>query len=386
MITKRVVQIVIVFGWLLVLGLPNPDGVRCADAPKGDEDSSQISKRFLALLSALPPDRPERDLFNELCRSSLMIPTMEKGTEIIPELVKGLKRSNEFQTLLIAHTLSAFGKKASVAEKELILLLPQVLRNKRLHLIKVLGDIGPDARKSVPALKEILTNDKDLLSRIAAADSIWRIENKLSDEMRSVYKTALTQPSRDWLTTRAAILSLTNIGPPAKEFEQSLESLLPEKDTGLKFVTAIALVNINPKNIEAANILIVSLKNTNPVNDSSRIEAAQALQKADPVPEAAIATLIEFCDGKTTPRSPVALTLLPNSRLTLNQSLDLLIDALNDQDAFVRQMAAFTLAEIGKGDTNTIKALQKHENDSDIYVRHQIANTIKKVRHLKQHD
>jgi len=92
--------------------------------------------------------------------------------------------------------------------------------------IETLGKIGPDAKEAVPALSKI-TTEKDMVNRVNAAESIWKINKDLKLTM-PVFLEGLK--SEDFRACDEALEALDLVGPDGKEAVPLLIKVLADKN------------------------------------------------------------------------------------------------------------------------------------------------------------
>ena len=134
-----------------------------------------------------------------------------------------------------------------------------------------LGQIGPAAKKAVPALRRALRHRHSDL-RVAAAEALWRLEQDRS-VVPILVAAVRHRDSRD-----DAIEVLGRIGPAAEEAVPDLIYALKDDSFYIRTLAARALGQVGPK----ARAAIPALKDTLYADDpDERRAAADALKQID---------------------------------------------------------------------------------------------------------
>jgi hypothetical protein len=143
-----------------------------------------------------------------------------------------------------------------------------------------LGDIGPDAALSAPALTKLLEN-KDTSVRDAAIDALGRIQ---PDPAPAVPVLAKLLTDQDFRTRCRVIEALSQIGPGAAEAVPALVEAFPKEELGAKQEILAALGHIKGKPEVAIPLLTNALKEPQLLPQAAEALAAYGPAAVDSLP------------------------------------------------------------------------------------------------------
>lgn len=107
--------------------------------------------------------------------------------------------------------------------------------------VEILGEIRPEARAAIPALRETLTN-KNHPERFSAAVALWRIERSAAAVVPTLIEAL--KDKRHAADRRLAATMLGQIGPEAKAAIPALIEVLKDPDTVLREAATEALTKV----------------------------------------------------------------------------------------------------------------------------------------------
>jgi HEAT repeat protein len=198
----------------------------------------------------------------------------------------------------------------------------------RLASVQALGELGPAARRSVPAIVNILEISAPGV-QVEAARALWRIEGTTANAL-PILLTALGNPQAHW----QAALVLAEIGPPAQAAIPAL-------------VAALELEEVHRPSRTPAS-------------------AALALARMGPAAVPKLAALLEH------PRAAVrigAAFALAGQGAAAERAVPGLLAMLDEDDGEARTAATNTLGAIGPGARAALPRLRLVARDPDEYLR-----------------
>ncbi len=202
----------------------------------------------------------------------------------------------------------------------------------RAGAAKALGNIGPDARESAPALADVLSNDTHPMVRVQAAKALGKIGPGV--EVSGLALSKALWYDEDVEVRKTAVRSLGQIRDNSKATLKVLAAVIKFKDpeVGLEAVKVLVKIDPNPKT--AVYYLSDTLLNAE--TPLLRVTAAQLLGQIG-----------------------------PNAR----DATPVLAKALEDEDSDVRLYSAEALGKIGREALTAASALSKAARDPDTRVR-----------------
>jgi HEAT repeat protein len=114
----------------------------------------------------------------------------------------------------------------------------------RVEAAEALGQLEPETKAPVPALRAAL-KDVEVLVRRRAAESLFQIDCRLASEVQDVFRADLKDP--DLEERRAAAAMLGRLGPVARKAIRDLHEALKDADRLVRIEAATALANIDPR-------------------------------------------------------------------------------------------------------------------------------------------
>ncbi len=318
---------------------------------------------------------------------------------VVPALARLLQDSSPAVRTSALHAIAEVGQPA-------VPMLIEALGNEKTDYwaMLVLAELGPDAKRAVPALIEQLSSPRAenrrealiCLGKIgpASAPAIGAIE-KLLDAKRG--KVVL-----------AVAYALGSIGPEAKKAADRLKPYAADPDqlTRLACAWAIARTNPNDKALvrRATKILAESLRSK---KERVRMAAVRGLASLKPGPAIAIPAIREALMGADKETLNAALDALaslgessvPNVAKMLQDknlcckaamilarmgpqaktAVPALVTALRDDDPQTRREILFALGSIGPAASAAVPALIKSLDDEDMDVRYSAAFALGRI-------
>jgi HEAT repeat protein len=163
-----------------------------------------------------------------------------------------------------------------------------------INAIWALGRIGPSAASATSSLKKVLAAGEGR-EKVYSAEALWRIGWHNSNVLVSL-QTTLTDSNRQ--ARAEAAEALLNIGTNAECAVPALRSVLADSDARVRVNAARALVEIRPGDEKARDLLLETISPHSTSQYSLHIFAASSLLRYRPAPPDAVALLISALDGK----------------------------------------------------------------------------------------
>ena len=207
-------------------------------------------------------------------------------------------------------------------------------RQVRVHAVRALGQIGPDAKVAVPHLIEAL-KDEDRQVRGFAAYALGRIGTAAIPHLIEALKDENENVRSD------AASALGRIGPDDERVIPNLIEALKDEDRQVRGFAASALGQIGTA---AVPNLIEALKDE---NENVRTSAASALGNIGPDDERVIPNLIEALKDEDRQVRWTSAAALGRIGPDAKAAVPSLIEALKDENENVRTNAAGALGGIG---------------------------------------
>jgi HEAT repeat protein len=219
-----------------------------------------------------------------------------EAKEAVPELIGALKTDDVTVPPLVVRVLAAVGK-AAVGD------LAEALKDKkaRLHALRALKRIGPDAKAAVSALADVVKDDKGAFSPASteACEALGRIGPAAKEAVPVLIDAVKIKAPGSSVRLQAAI-ALGRIGPSAKDAVPALIEAVKEPAFRgpLRWHAATALGQIGKDSRDAIPALVEIVKDTKA--GPARVVVVEALGEigADPRGEA-VDTLKEAAKDAT---------------------------------------------------------------------------------------
>lgn len=272
---------------------------------------------------------------------------------------------------LLAGLLAAFvacggGLNARAEDQEVSSYVNQIDRGKpdeKATAIRMLGEIGPAASESVPALIKVLAS-KELELRYEAIVALGQINSESKQTVPALVR-ILSEPTPS--LRHAAIDALRKFGHDANTAIPQLKKLMSDKEPLISVGAARAIAEIEtpqgPDSAEAITALIAGLKNP---HQEVSVEAVQGLAAIGGQAVPAIERLIGGSSTQSSLNACDALGAIgPPAASAVNQ----LIATAKSSDVSSRQHATRALGEIGPEAKSAVPTLIAALDDSDTYVR-----------------
>lgn len=262
--------------------------------------------------------------------------------------------------LVIGTSEIGCAKKSSPVVKELVEKLQKGDFLAKLDALEKLGELGADAKSTVPTLIKILEDDK---TPIPGADA-------------AVKQEVIARPEDANPTLRcAAAATLGDIGPDAKPAISALLKNLKDKNRYVRSVSADALGGIGVKENRVLSALKEAL---NDPDTEVRIDIAEALVEIDPDSQDALSVLTKLLKDKDSETRRNAAAVLGQIRSTrIKTVIPALILALKDSNEEVRSKVAVCLGAICEESATVVPALvERVQKDKSSDVRIQAAQAL----------
>jgi HEAT repeat protein len=147
-------------------------------------------------------------------------------------------------------------------------------------VLEALGDIGPNAKAAVPAIRSAL-QARDGFVRASACVAFWKITGQVSPAVEPMIELLVTGHESD---KRWSAEGLGRMGPAAEAAIPALIGALKDTDSGVRWDAAVALGCIGPKAWEAIPALIELLNKHEHIRDDiiKALRAIDAKLAAEP--------------------------------------------------------------------------------------------------------
>ena len=402
--------------------------------------SKTLTRIGAPAVPALVTGLPEADRRVRLITVRILNQMGAEAEESVPVLIELLRQENFFVhehtsftnfRELVSETLANIGSAAvpqlievlsdtdkSAAVPQLIEVLsdiavPQLIietlsdtdKSVHYHAASALGRIGPEARDAVFLLIGMLDDDRENIREVAvtalgrigpeARDAVFLLIGMLDDDREDIREIAVTalgrigQPAHKVSNKVSNIMNITLVPEwesmcedPVREFEVTvvgknvapyLIAMLKEENADLRRAAAGALGNI------AAPIAVPALIDTlDDKEDFVRGAAVWALGEIGAPAEAAVPLLINMIRGND--NDSIGFSIISGlGKIGSPSVIPVLIEALDDDDAYVRRAAIHQLCVIREPISQVVPALMQTLADSDSHVRFLGAIALSKI-------
>jgi len=328
----------------------------------------------------------------------------------VPQLRKLLASENPSIRVHVADSLGNIGPAAAPAVADLQKALKDSDEAVRREAARALGNIGPEAKAAIPALVAAL-NDENGSVTLQAAGALGRmgpdvvphlimvLEDSKMQELAVMILSDLGPAAKpaagalaklaagfgkeiseaDYEFCREILLTLSHIGPDAKEAVPVLMKILADEKHPLRAGTAWALAKIGAK--EAAPLLQKALE----TDDNSRLHvvAPMALMLLEPTNDEyiglAVPWLIEGLDHKSplVRREAAATLVLVGPKAA--PAVPKLEETLKNPDPAIRSDALSALAAIGPASAGALAGILEQLAAPEIPVRYSATYAIGRI-------
>jgi HEAT repeat protein len=159
----------------------------------------------------------------------------------------------------------------------------------RCRAANILGGMGPLASNTLPALKQMVTEDPWLGPRLDSATAILRIDKRQGEELVPVLIEALEWPDGDgWPTPVIVARLLAQAGDAARPAIPGLLKLFDHEDERARIAAAEALAKLDPSR-RASSVAVLRELMKQPHNGNIRFYAATTLLALSPESAAEVA-------------------------------------------------------------------------------------------------
>lgn len=274
-----------------------------------------------------------------------------------------------------ARALGQIGPSAAMTAPALISLLQDEDETVRQAAIEAVGKVGGSAAMIVDALTPMLSDASPLLRASAAREL-----GSLGEAAREAFpQLAALLLDRDDAVREAVAEAIGQIGDLDLEATEGLVSGLSSPDTVVRAQTAEALGTIGTTAHEAASSLVDALSDR---NDTVRAKAAEALGKiGEASADVAVPGLVRALRDRDDVVSSLAAEALGHMGESADGTIPSLIRSLQHVNADVRASSAESLGKLGIDDVDAASALERASRDEDAYVRAQAIRALGLLEH-----
>jgi len=356
--------------WLLVLATALGATIYRHTSAVGEKDVSDVVDQYSKQLR----DKSPRTRLHAVKALGQL---RHKAKDAAPLLIEVLS-DREFDVADAA--ARSLGQLGPAALPELRAALDSNFSVVRLGAAEALGDIGPEAKDTIPRLRSLMLNDDK-----AGKSAAWALA-RIGGDAQPVLLAGLKD--QDPAVRYRAAFALGDLRDRSKVAANGLASILQDPNAQVRKAAIRALVWYGPKAEDAVPSLVTAL-----ANPDLHVEAAQALarsgpkavepltaalQHADPAVRAGAAEALTYM-GPHAPRRLVLSHAEPAPQVSLKGVVAPLIQALGDKEALVRKAAAEALSAIGPDAKAAVQPLVAALKDQDEAVRQAAAQSLKQL-------
>ncbi len=274
---------------------------------------------------------------------------------ILPGLLRALKEKDPAVRSAACGVIGMMGSKGRGAVR----LLTQTLKDQDLTVVigavNALGDIGPAAASSAPALLQLAGfNDFAILEPLVGAALGAMGPDVVPDLAGALRNKVLTR-------RRVAVYALGSIGPDARSAVKALAARLTDDEPAMRFLAARALGNIGK---DAQSALPRLRHATGDKDAATRIRAALAVWQISGATKH-VPLIASALAEKAPAIRQRAAEALGTIGADAKDAAAALIKTLGDSEPAVRQTAIMALGRIGKAAPASAVALRPLLKDAD---------------------
>lgn len=276
----------------------------------------------------------------------------------VPMLLKILESAKSTEEVMPAlQAMSEVGKEGVPRLVEAMQKFPAA----RYWICRILSDIGPDAAAAVPAVLDVLTDERTDVRREAVL-CLGHI-GKAAAAAAPPLTNALTD--KDAGIRAAAVWSLMMIEAPAAETLAAVKGIAADKDEMVRLVAAWSLAKLEPSNADqrraSLDMFIAALGHENPRIRAAAARAIVDLKTGDQAAREALA--MKLADGDPEVSAIVTRALVEAGA----EAVPLLLKGLERPE--LRGYAAHTLGMLGANGKAAVPALTAALADENVHVR-----------------
>jgi len=276
----------------------------------------------------------------------------------VPVLLKVLESAKSTEEVMPAlHAMSEIGKPGVPRLVEAMQKFPTA----RFWICRILADIGPDADAAVPAVTEVLGDEKTDVRREAVL-CLGHIGKPAASAAPQLVKLL---GDKDAGIRAASIWALMMVGASPAETVAGVKPLVADADPMVRVVAAWSLAKSEPTNAEqmraSHELFVAALKDKNPRMRAAAARAIVDLKAGDPAAREAMIEVLG--DGDPAVSAIVAGAMIEAGE----QAVPRLVEGLKRKE--VRGFAAQTLGHIGPKAKDAVPALSALVADEDAHVR-----------------
>ncbi len=317
-----------------------------------DNENSEFRERATWALGEIGPGaqkavpsliRAWHDPDNKVSQNSLDA-IVKIGKPAVVQLVQALEDENKIVRFFAASAMTDIDP--NLAARHITDVLRSLLndpdKNWRQSALRLLVNMGPEARPALPILRQALKDQDDVVRLYA-------------------------------------VRALNNINISTPEVISALLAAIHDKDTDIR---TSAIRALGKKKIASPKVIGALIRALNDPEYMVRIYAAYALGLFKPPDQEVLPALgYALNDPHYQVRFTAALSLfkIASDADTRQEALALLIDALNHQDEEVSRSACFRLMQIGPDARQAVPALKKKLKAKGIVLRINAASALAKI-------
>jgi HEAT repeat protein len=310
-------------------------------------------------------------IFGLICMSTVAGSAAQAvGQDLADALVSRLRGSDAAAQEEAATSLRRLGPKVAAAVPALIAALNDRTQAVRHYAANCLRHIGPQAKAAIPSLARLLGNKEESESvRSEAALALGWIGPDALEALVEALRPGQDVVARGW-----AANAIGKMGPMAQPAMPQLVAAPAEEDDRIWYDAGESLIAIGSA---AVLPLRRAIESDNP---RLRGHAGRTLLKLEPGNRPAIRAMIkDLKHSVSAVRGDAVLALEFAGRDAAMETISPLAEALVDEDAFVREVAARNLSDFGPQARTALPSLIKAMGDPASEVRFYAAEALGNV-------